>query len=421
MLRNYLKIAMAVLKRRKFFTFISLFGISLTLAVLMVATAFEDGVLHPTYPDDKGGRILYVNSIHKWHQTKGFLTNGAASFFFITHYMSTLKTPALIGFVSNHTGTNTYVNGRKLSLRIRFTDQHFWDILGYDFLEGKPYDKTLIDNGGKVAVISEATKEAYFGKDKPSVGKYIEADNVQYQVIGVVRSDPNTNIFSSADIYLPYSLSKVSLDSKDLLGDYTGMILAPSRAAIPKVQQEFKEMFARVPVDGKDYDHQAAYADPFLVTFTRQLYEGFGGEGPYRNPREGTGLTYFYLGAALLAFLFMLLPTLNLISINTTRIMERSSEIGVRKAFGASSATLVVQFIVENVFLTLLGGLIGVALSLLALALINHSQVVPDLHLTLNLTVLTCGLGLCLFFGLLSGVYPAWRMSRLNVVTALKS
>ena len=59
----------------------------------------------------------------------------------------------------------------------------------------------------------------------------------------------------------------------------------------------------------------------------------------------------------------MLLPTLNLVNINISRIMERASEIGVRKAFGASSRTLVGQFVVENIILTLVGGAFGLVLS----------------------------------------------------------
>jgi putative ABC transport system permease protein len=120
-------------------------------------------------------------------------------------------------------------------------------------------------------------------------------------------------------------------------------------------------------------------------------------------------------------FLFLLLPTINLVNINITRIMERSSEIGVRKAFGASSKTLVYQFLVENVIFTFLGGLIGVMLSIIAIMIFNRSNAVPNLDLSLNFTVLFFGLVVCLLFGLLSGVYPAWRMSRLNVVSALKS
>ena len=74
-----------------------------------------------------------------------------------------------------------------------------------------------------------------------------------------------------------------------------------------------------------------------------------------------------------LALLFVLLPTVNLVNINVSRIMERASEIGVRKAFGASARTLVGQFIVENVLLTLIGGLIGLVLSLFVLRALNES------------------------------------------------
>jgi putative ABC transport system permease protein len=117
----------------------------------------------------------------------------------------------------------------------------------------------------------------------------------------------------------------------------------------------------------------------------------------------------------------MSLPTLNLININITRIMERSSEIGVRKAFGASSRTLVYQFIVENIILTLLGGIIGLILSFITIEIINSQNLIANLELSINFMVLFIGLLVCLVFGLLSGVYPAWRMSKLNVVTALKA
>src|SRR4029078_13345432 len=109
----------------------------------------------------------------------------------------------------------------------------------------------------------------------------------------------------------------------------------------------------------------------------------------------------------LFVLLFMLLPTLNLVNINISRIMERSSEIGVRKAFGASSRTLVYQFIVENIILTFFGAVLGIGLSLIFLQVINGSDLIANLHLTINFTVLLYSLIACLVFGLLSGVYPA--------------
>jgi putative ABC transport system permease protein len=137
--------------------------------------------------------------------------------------------------------------------------------------------------------------------------------------------------------------------------------------------------------------------------------------------KENSGMATFVVIISIFVFLFLLLPTLNLVNINITRIMERSSEIGVRKAFGASSKTLVYQFIIENIILTFLGGLIGVVLSVIVIKIINGANLIAHLELTLNFTVLFYSLLTCIFFGLLSGVYPAWRMSRLNVVTALKA
>jgi putative ABC transport system permease protein len=138
-----------------------------------------------------------------------------------------------------------------------------------------------------------------------------------------------------------------------------------------------------------------------------------------REDQSGVALVLTIIGV--FVFIFMLLPTLNLVNINITRIMERSSEIGVRKAFGASSRTLVYQFIVENIILTLLGGLIGVILTFIAIEVLNSAHLIANLELSINFMVLFIGLLVCLIFGLLSGVYPAWRMSKLNVVTALKA
>ena len=117
----------------------------------------------------------------------------------------------------------------------------------------------------------------------------------------------------------------------------------------------------------------------------------------------------------------MLLPTLNLININISRIMERSSEIAVRKAFGASSRTLVWQFIIENIILTIIGAAIGLLVSFIIIQVINNSDLIANMHLAINFTVLFYALIACLVFGLLSGVYPAWRMSKMHVVTALKA
>jgi len=408
MLKNYFKIAIAVLRRKKFFTFISLFGISFTLSILIVMTAIIDKTINDPYPDRKRDRSLYINSLQesgKWSSTYS-----SPSFYFLEHYAGSLKTPVAVAISSDKRSTNTYVNDKKIVIFYKYTNAAYWDVLDHDFLEGRPYTPQQIANGDHVAVISEETKEKYFGNISSVVGEYIEADNVKYRVTGVVKNVSETSFFLNSDIYLPYTLSKTDYKGRSYFGGYTGILLARSKADVPKMQEEFDQVISRVPPDNKQFTQLYCHAKSFLRSYVAMHAED-----------NDPGFAISILAVSLFSLLVMLLPALNLVNINITRIMERSSEIGVRKAFGASSRTLVYQFIVENLILTLLGGVIGIIFSMVILQVLNHLQAIGNQELSVNMTVLGFSLGFCLFFGLISGVYPAWRMSRLNVVTALKA
>jgi putative ABC transport system permease protein len=413
MLKNYFKIAIAVLKRRKFFTLISLFGISFTLTILIVATAFVDNMTSDNYPEVNRERSLYITTIKQVNTRQSGQMNGPVSYDYINRYVKTLKTPVKVGVSSFYSATNAYVNNKKLAINLKFTNDEFWDVFEYRFIEGKPYTLQQINNGERLAVISEDTKRDYFGDVPTVVGKYIEADNVQYKVSGVVKSVPVTMPLSYADLYVPYTVSKTQdYKQKGQMGNFTAVIMAATKADVPKMKAEYAAVVAKIKPEDKEFDVFISIADSYVASFIRNSPLGSSDE---------SGISKLILMASIFLLFFMLLPTLNLVNINISRIMERSSEIGVRKAFGASSATLVGQFIVENLILTFLGCLIGIIISLIILQMMNSSNMIANMHLSINGTVLLYSLLACLVFGLLSGVYPAWRMSRLQVVTALKS
>lgn len=376
----------------------------------MVVTAFIDKMLSPSYPDQKRDRSLYIVNVTMVNSKEGWTSGSSASFYLLDHYVSKLKTPEKVGIFTFSKPANAYVNNKKIVIDYKYTNAIYWDVAEYVFLEGKPYNQQQIENQERVGVISETTKKAYFGDVKSVVGKYIEADNVKYRVIGVVKDVPRTMLLFYGELYLPYSVSKGNYKDPGVQGEYGAVLLAKSEADVPKMKAEYQQMIAKIPTNSKEYDKLYVNLYTMLEAFSRMVFGSV--EDPGVDKMVGT--------LSLVGFLFMLLPTINLVNINITRIMERSSEIGVRKAFGASSNTLVYQFIVENVILTLLGGIIGVILSVIAIYAFNASHLVPNLNLAINLRVLAFGLLLCLFFGILSGVYPAWRMSKLNVVDALK-
>lgn len=409
MLKNYFKIALAVFQRRKFFTFISLFGISFTLTILLVLSAFIDKVVNDNYPDRKRDRSLYINKMEL--RGKESMNSSALSYSFIKRYITTMKTPYKVAISSGFNSTNTYVNNRKIVINYKYANAEFWEVMDFDFIEGKAISKQQTNNGERVTVISEDMKKEYFGDDSdPAVGKYIEADNVKYRVCGVVKSLPITAYILYADIYLPITTIKTKLDAdKGYLGNFGAILLAKNTADVEKMKKEYAGVVAKLPSPGKEWDHIYSHADSYL-------------EGYVRTGKEGSsGILYAFTVIGLFALFVMLLPTLNLVNVNITRIMERSSEIGVRKAFGASSKTLVYQFLVENLILTLIGGFIGVLLSIVVMYFINQAQFIANLNLALNFTVLSYALFTTLVFGLISGVYPAWRMSKLHIVIALKA
>ena len=316
MLKNYFKIAIAVLKRRKFFTFISLFGISFTLTILIVVTAFVDNTISANYPEVNRDRSLYITTVQQ-KQTKQFgQMNGPASFHYLNTYVKTLKTADKVAISSLFSPTNTYVNNKKLVINLKYTNADFWDVMEYKFLEGKPYNAQQIANGDRVAVISEDTKKDYFGDIPNVVGKYIEADNVQYRVSGVVKSVPVTMLVSYGDLFVPYTVSKTDYNRQGLMGNYMAVILAKSKDDLPKIKSEYANVVSKIKPDQKDFDVFLSSADSYLASFVRNTQLGADEDG---------GVSKLFMFTTIVVLLFMLLPTINLVNINISRIMERSS------------------------------------------------------------------------------------------------
>lgn len=413
MLSNYIKIAWKVLLRHPFYTFITLFGITLTLTVLMVVTSFVDHLLGAHYPETNRDRSLYIATIMQTDSAHTTMSTGPASFDFLKKYAKSLKTAEQVAVMNNFGFSNAYVNGKRIKLNTKYTDAEFWSVMNFDFLEGKPYDDTNIRNADHVAVITDALRNQYFGGENETVvGKTIDIENINYRVIGVVKGSPPTRIYTYSDVYFPYTAPKSNYQDKGLRGRYIAIVLAKSKADLPAVQAEFDNNIARIPKseipDSQRFTvltvRADTYFDHFINTFTR-------------SAKDRVTL-YAILGLILL--MIMGLPAVNLVNVNVSRILERASEIGVRKAFGAPSRALLWQFIIENVFITFIGGAFALVLTFVVIQFINSSGWIAYADLTINLPVFLISMLVCLVFGLLSGVLPAFRMSRLKIAEALK-
>ncbi len=411
MLKNYLKIAFKVLWRHKLFTFISLFGISFTLLILIVIASFVDHTFGPIEPETNLNRTLSVTTGMVEYKSGGFAIGPIFSPYFLKRYVKSLKTPEVISMSSYHNSIITYKDRKKYKFNIKYVDAEFWDIMEFNFLEGSGFAVRDVEMHNPVAVINKKTCNEYFN-GAVAVGETIEVNNRNFSVIGVVDNVSLLRIMPYSDIWVPLTFSNDNIDHASVMGGFPGwyaMVMARDKSDLPAIRREFENQLTMVEDPSGRIEKINTGTNTYAEAITRSLF---------RNDDNSSSPLLIFIWV--LIVLFLLLPTVNLVNINISRIMERSSEIGVRKSFGASSWTLVGQFLIENIVITFVGGLISLVLSLLVIAIINDSGMIPHLHLVLNFRIFFFSLLVCLIFGLLSGVYPAFKMSRLQPVDALR-
>ena len=412
MLKNYLKIAIAVLLRRKFLTFVNLFGTVLVLTVLVVAFAIVESLLRPAGAQHRYDHILVISlvSMSKAGQLRDGGGPGPA---FVANYLTPLRTPDLVSLASAPRTVTSYVEGRKLTMRMRLTDAAYWKILDFSVLAGRVLAPDDIASARPVAVINEATARNWFG-DAKAIGRAIVIGTRSYEVVGVVHNEPETSRLAHADVWLPATASNPLPDPKEWMarGQTQAMLYVENAAKRHDMQMEIEARVRRFEVNPDPVKYntlEATAMTPLQALAARVLANDF-------QPRDY--VAEFVAAVVIVTLLFMALPAVNMINLNVGRILERAPEIGLRKAAGAPTRSLIGQFIFENLVLALLGGAVAFAIAPLVLGFVN--EVLRYGQLRLDLSVFAVGVILVAIFGVLSGAYPAWKMARLDPATALR-
>ena len=405
MFKNYLKIALKGLMRQKYYTIVSLFGIIITLVVLTISVAFLNQASSMGKSGSRLNRCLIVNRVEA-HLTRGHIIS-SPSYYILDKYIRTLKEPEAVSIFSEAHEAVIYSENSRIPLRIKYTDDVFWDLVEFPFLEGMPFKKEAMAKADMVAVITDRASQKVFGVGS-AVGRYWETSKGTYRIIGVIPYREIKMIALDADLYVPITTAPGKMNNRKLWGAESALVQAFDKSQFASIKQEFQNHMDQLVKDHKEALKLESF-DCFIGTMNESM----------ANEINQPEIVYV-IGIIGIMVLFMLLPAINLTAINISRIMERYSEIGIRKAFGASSMTLMGQFIIENVILTFIGGLAAYLISGVILHLINGSGVVPWGYIQLNVAVFLYSMIVTIFFGIFSGILPSYRMSRLHPAEALK-
>ncbi|MBZ0112274.1 MAG: ABC transporter permease [Thermoanaerobaculia bacterium] len=412
MLRNYLLTAYRVLLRRKFFTFVNLFAVALTLAVLTVVFALLQNFLAPMGEEQRSDHYLAVESATIRTENGSRVWTSSPGYRMIERHFLTLETPDLVAFFTDPSEGTVFVDGRKLSPKVSATDANYWKILDFRFVEGRPISGIDVQEGKLVAVINRSTSERIFS-DRDPIGQSFVANGQRFEVIGVVEDVPALRQHAFSEIWVPYTSAPSTSYRQEWLGDFKVLLYAEDPGRLPIIAEEvFGSLAAFVYDDPEEFQVAFAPANTKLEAMARDTLD--------RRFERDSKAGVFILVMVIAMLGFMLLPSINLINLNVSRILERASEIGVRKAFGASSADLVRQFLVENMVLSVLGGALGFGLGIAFLRVIEETGMIPYADLKIDIPVFLSALLAIFVFGLVSGVYPAYKMAKFNPVHALR-
>lgn len=402
-----LKLTLRVLARRKVFTAISLFGVSFTLATLMVVSSLLDHAFgsHAPDPDHATTVGVYTMRLAGEH----FISSGLPGYGFIDKQVRPLKTPEKVVVVSAPESGSVYEGGRKFDLDVRDVEAPFWELTRFRFLEGAPFTDDDDRQARQVAVINAATRSRLYGPG-PAVGRELEFEGRTFRVVGVVADVSEIRQTTFSDVWFPMGTRMSSGFRDEIRGGCLGLVKLKSPSDKQAARAELATRLSAMQVPDPYTEIQTGLDTP-LEAMSREMLSG-----DMRDARPRLAIALFVtLGA-----LFMVLPAVNLANLAISRALERAAEIGVRKAFGASGRQLIGQLLFENFVLTLIGGLLSIPLAALTLALVNRSGLIAYADFGINVPVLLWGLLAAGVFSLLSGLYPAWRLSRMTPADAMR-
>ncbi|MDR1707465.1 MAG: ABC transporter permease [Prevotella sp.] len=410
MYKTYFKQAIAMLKQNKFTSFITISGTALAIMMIMVIIVSQSIKNTDIYPENNRDRTLYIKWQKKERIDKTNFRNRDVGYDTYKEYLSNLQTPELVTAICNereYSIASTETHPIRLSLNNKFVDAAYWQFMSFSFIDGKPFTKEDFDSGLKKAVITESTARQLFRNTDNVVGKTIQVNFRPFAVSGIIKDVSPVFEYAFADIYLPFTTVK---DYRH--NGYTVLLLAKDKTDYQAIDEEIR--LAERKYNATDSGWTLSLSGPYDHK-AQQMNKSADIPDIKKNNRR----------MAFILIVLFLIPAINLSSFSISRIKKRTEEIGIRKSFGAKKYTILIQVLYENLITTLIGGIMGLALSYYAvlelrnwLLGIEAGSAIP-LETLVSPNIFAGVFIACLILNLLSAGIPAYKASRMKIVESL--
>ena len=279
-------------------------------------------------------------------------------------------------------------------------DGHYFPVRGYEVGTGRSFNDSEEQIKAKVCLIGPTAQEKLFGSVDP-VGRWVRVGKHPFQVIGTLKAKGQSPFEDQDDrILIPIGTFRSRV--VPTLGDRVQLVMASAKSAERSVEAErqIKQILMQrhAIAEGEEPDFRIGTQQQF-----QQMQEAI-----------FTVLTVLLLSVAAISLLVGGVGVMNIMLVGVT---ERTREIGIRMAIGAKAGDIRLQFLLESIALTLLGGLAGIAL---AAGLMLGFASDLGFPMSLNLEAIAVAVGTSVVIGLVFGLWPAHRAAQLDPIEALR-
>lgn len=423
MIKQLIRQTIELLRHNVLLSVISILGTAFAICLIMVMVIAWQVKYRGAPPETNLERTMFIKSFTvRLTSQNGWYT----SWYCTPALMKDLVLPSpYIETATSATAVSVAVlatpdESARASVDFRYTDAMFWKVYEFDFIDGRPFaDTDLQDDGSEAIVISAGVARRLFGTEHVA-GRSVLMNRHLKRIVGVVRDPSLTAIHAYAQLWCMYpaNLLRTPKEADEYAGDFEISILARNAKDFQAIYDDIHNRKAQMNTSLADYELDIYNQPDDSMTARNRIF-----------PDPDMKGMYWQYGIVL--FIILLVPALNLCGLSSSRMQQRMSELGVRKAYGNTRMMLVRRILDENLVLTILGGIVGFVFSYGAVYLLrgwifstfwtvySHGEIILPVSSLFSPAVFAYALLFCLLMNLLSAGIPAWYASRKPIVVSL--
>ncbi len=278
-------------------------------------------------------------------------------------------------------------------------DENYFQVAGYEIEYGRNFTDNEINTGRNVVVIGTEIAKNLFDKKQKAVGSIVNVSNNKYRVIGVLEEKGSSSTFSGdRQVFVP--LVNVRQNYGSQTNSYNVSVQVNQAIDMDAAIDEAIGTFR------KARNLKLKETDDFEISKS---------DGLFALLQENT--KFIRIATIFVGIITLFGAAIGLMNIMLVSVTERTREIGVCKALGATRKNILLQFLTEAVVICQIGGIVGIILGImignLVSILLDGSFIIPWAWIIL-------GFILCFFVGMVSGLYPAMKASKLDPIESLR-